>query len=316
MGTQMQIGSPAWRLAQRQHWTIASRQLIEHGIDGERVKRLRRSGHLHPLFRGVYAVGRPQVSWRGWWMAAVLACGPDAVLTPLSAAALWRIRLPARPLHVTAPRVRRPQGIVTHRRVLRQRDIVSHHGIPVTGVVCTLIDIAPDLTPHELETAINDADRLPLVDPETLRATLVPRRGRPGIAKLRQTLDRRPFVLADSELERLFLPIAERAGLPRPLTQARLNDFRVDFYWPDLGIVVETDGLRYHRTPAQQGRDRLRDQTHAAAGLIPLRFTHSQIRYEPAHVHEVLVAVAAPANAMAGAPPAPPAAPPGSCTPP
>src|SRR4051794_31356791 len=198
MGPQIQIGSPAWRLAQRQHWTLASRQLIEHGIDGERVKRLRRSGHLHPLFRGVYAVGRPQVSWRGWWMAAVLACGPDAVLSHHSAAALWRIRLPAWPIHVTAPGARRPHAIittprarrrhaiVTHRRALRERDIVRHHGIPVTSVVCTLIDIAPDLTAHELEVAINEADRLGLVDPETLRAELVPQRGRSGIAKLRQ----------------------------------------------------------------------------------------------------------------------------------
>jgi very-short-patch-repair endonuclease len=55
--------------------------------------------------------------------------------------------------------------------------------------------------------------------------------------------------------------------------------------------VVETDGLRYHRTPAQQGRDRLRDQAHAAVGLVPLRFTHEQVRYEPDHVRRTLEAV-------------------------
>src|SRR3954469_8820100 len=281
MAPQMQIGSPSWQLARRQHWAIASRQLDELGVDREAVKRLCRSGRLHPLFRGVYAVGRPQVSWRGWWTAAVLACGPDAVLSHTSAAALWRIRPPSWPVHVSTPAPRQPARIVTHRRVLRERDIARHHGIPVTSVVCTLIDVAPDLTPHELEDAINEADRLGLIDPETLRAALAPQRGRSGIAKLRQTLDRRTYILTDSELERLFLPIAERVGLPRPLTQVRVNGFRVDFYWPELGIVVETDGLRYHRTPAQQARDRLRDQAHAAAGLIALRFTHGQIRYEP-----------------------------------
>jgi very-short-patch-repair endonuclease len=76
------------------------------------------------------------------------------------------------------------------------------------------------------------------------------------------------------------------------LTKQWVSGFEVDFYWPGLGLVVETDGLRYHRTPAEQARDRLRDQTHAAAGLTPLRFTHAQIRYEPEHVSTVLASVA------------------------
>jgi very-short-patch-repair endonuclease len=81
--------------------------------------------------------------------------------------------------------------------------------------------------------------------------------------------------------------------LPRPATQVRLNGYRVDFFWPELGLVVETDGLRYyHRTPAQQARDRLRDQVRAAARLTPLRFTRAQVRFEPAHVQATLAAVA------------------------
>ncbi len=67
---------------------------------------------------------------------------------------------------------------------------------------------------------------------------------------------------------------------------------RTDFYWPDLGLVVETDGLRYHRTPAQQAKDRRRDQAHTAAGLTPLRFTHGQIAFEPAYVRATLEEVA------------------------
>ncbi|HSR22622.1 MAG TPA: DUF559 domain-containing protein, partial [Candidatus Eisenbacteria bacterium] len=70
------------------------------------------------------------------------------------------------------------------------------------------------------------------------------------------------------------------------------NGFRVDFHWPELALVVETDGLRYHRTPAQQARDRLRDQAHASAGLVALRFTHAQVAFEPARVVEVLRNVA------------------------
>lgn len=72
-----------------------------------------------------------------------------------------------------------------------------------------------------------------------------------------------------------------------------MNGFEVDFWFPDLGLLVETDGLTYHRTPAEQARDRLRDQVHTAAGLLPLRFTHAQVRYEPEHVERVLSAVAA-----------------------
>jgi very-short-patch-repair endonuclease len=106
-------------------------------------------------------------------------------------------------------------------------------------------------------------------------------------------LDVRTFTLTDTELEQRFLPIVRAIGLPLPETQIWLNGYRVDFYWPDLRLVVETDGLRYHRTPAQQARDRLRDQTHTAAGLIPLRFTRAQVRYEPAHVRATLAAVAA-----------------------
>jgi very-short-patch-repair endonuclease len=111
---------------------------------------------------------------------------------------------------------------------------------------------------------------------------------------LRDLLRRDVFALTESELERRFLPIARRAGLPPPRTQAHLNGFRVDFFWPDLGLVVETDGLRYHRTPAQQARDRRRDQVHAAAGLTPLRFTHHQVAHEARSVEATLRAVVRP----------------------
>jgi very-short-patch-repair endonuclease len=166
-------------------------------------------------------------------------------------------------------------------------------GIPVTDPVTTLTDLATSLSLSALEAAINAADRLDVIDPEALRAAIERRAGARGVSVLRETLDRRTFTLTDSELERRFRPIARRAGLPQPETQVRLNGYRVDFYWPDLGLVVETDGLRYHRTPAQQTVDRERDQAHTAAGLVPLRFTHAQIRYEPARVERTLAAVAA-----------------------
>jgi very-short-patch-repair endonuclease len=81
--------------------------------------------------------------------------------------------------------------------------------------------------------------------------------------------------------------------LPVPLTGPIVSGFEVDFFWPDLGLVVETDGLRYHRTPSEQARDRLRDQAHTAAGLTQLRFTHEQVRYWPHYVRRILLATAA-----------------------
>jgi very-short-patch-repair endonuclease len=99
--------------------------------------------------------------------------------------------------------------------------------------------------------------------------------------------------VTDSDLERHFLAVAADAGLRPPQTQAQLCGIRVDFYWPELGLVVETDGLTYHRTPTQQARDRIRDQTLTAAGLTCLRFTNAQIRREPRLVIQTLRAVAA-----------------------
>jgi very-short-patch-repair endonuclease len=183
--------------------------------------------------------------------------------------------------------------VVHRRKALTERDVTSCHNIPVTTPIATLIDIAPALTRDQLEAAINEADKRGLADPDQLRCALDGVVGRrPGAAFLRSTLDRRTFTVTDSELERAFLPLARAAGLPPPETQQRVNGFKVDFYWPDLGLVVETDGLTYHRTPSQQAADRLRDQTHTAAGLTPLRFTRAQVKFEPDHVQATLQAVA------------------------
>jgi very-short-patch-repair endonuclease len=188
-------------------------------------------------------------------------------------------------------RVRQP-GLVVHRRKDLAQDLTTHDGIPLTSLVRTLIDLATRLGPRELEAAVNEADKLDLIDPESLRRALGHRHGQPGTPRLRRLLDRASFSLTDSELERRFIPIARRAGLPRPLTQQRLHGFRVDFHWPHLDLVVETDGLRYHRTPTQQSRDRSRDQALTAAGFTVLRFTHAQIRYDPDYVRRLLEAVA------------------------
>ena len=265
------------------------------GFEPGAVSHRLRSGRLHPVQRGVYAVGRPELSRQGRWLAAVRSCGPAAALSHRSAAALHGIaESPAGAIEVTVPPVtiRTRPGVRAYRRVVDAAEVVSVERIPVTTVERTLLDLAPVIGVQRLEAAINAADKHDLIDPESLRSALDRYAGRRGVTVLRQLLDRRTFALTDSELERRFLPLVREAGVSQPRTREHLNGFRVDFFWPDLGLVVETDGLRYHRTPAQQARDRLRDQAHAAAGLTPLRFTHEQIRYEPRHVRDTLAAVA------------------------
>lgn len=228
-------------------------------------------------------------------MAAVLAGGPGAVLSHRSAAALWNIGEEGAEIEITV-RLASPRhrlGVKAYRRpTLADRDLIERNGIPVTSLVLTFVDLASIQDPRRVERAVNEADRLDLIDPPTLRVELQMHRCEPGVRPLRRLLDRRTFRLTRSELERLFLPLARRAGLPLPLTKQWVNGFEVDFFWPDLALVVETDGLRYHRTPAEQARDRLRDQAHTAAGLVNLRFTHEQVRYEPEHVLATLRATA------------------------
>jgi len=249
-------------------------------------------GRLYPVWAGVYAVGRPQITREGKWMAAVLACGQEAMLSHRSAAALWGFG-EEHPYYIEISarrhcKVRRP-GIRVHDRAgLWNRDLTARFGIPLTEPVRTFLDLATVTGSKTIERAINEADKLDVIDADALRQALDDYPGQPGILLLRHVLDKHTFRLSDDELERLFRPLAASAGLPVPLTKHTVNKFEVDFYWPDLGLVVETDGWRYHRTPSAQSRDALRFQSHVANGLTPLRFSHHQVKYEPQHVRTIL----------------------------
>ena len=276
---------------------IARTQLLALGMSERRIERRIGSGRLHPVWRGVYAVGRPRLGRLGRWMAATLACGAGAVLSHSSAAALWGFgsELPGL-VEVSLPPGRSSQqpGIRAHRRAaLPTAEVTTHEGIPVTGPRRTLIDEATQLPRGRLERAINEADKLGLVRADTLHAGLGEHRGEPGVGALRALLDPLTFRLSDSELERAFRPIARAAGLATPETKAWVNGYEVDFFWPELKIVVETDGLQYHRTPSQQRRGLERDQAHLAAGMWPLRFSHWQVKHDPTHVRDVLRRTAA-----------------------
>jgi len=230
-------------------------------------------------------------------MVAVCAGGETAALSHGSAAALWGIGVERRGVVDISIRrrsdLRRP-GIRAHTRTeLPPGDVTTHLRVPVTTVVRTLVDQATQVAPNWLERMVNEADKRDLVDPDMLRKALDRYAGQPGVRPLRALLDPQTFRLSDAELEVLFRPLAAAVGLPVPLTKQIVNGFEVDFYWPALGLVVETDGWRYHRTPSAQTRDALRDQIHTAAGLTPLRFSHYQVKYEPGHVRTILGRTAA-----------------------
>jgi len=229
-------------------------------------------------------------------MAAILACGSGALLTHSSAAALWGIGREwggGIEVAIRSASPRKRSGVRVRRRPgLQPAAVDEREGIPVTSMVQTIVDLAARTGPRSTERMVNEADRLDLVTPVVLRSRLEDHRGEPGVDLLRTILDRRSFRLTRSDLEQIFLPIVAEVGLPVPLTRQWVNGFEVDFHWPELGLVVETDGLRYHRTPAEQARDRLRDQAHFAAGLVPLRFTDEQVRYDPGHVRRTLASTA------------------------
>lgn len=281
----------AWELAGRQHGMVARKQLLALGFSPSAIEHRVARGRLHLAMRGVYAVGWPGLTEKRRWMAAVLACGRDAMLSHHSAAMLWGIGRERGRIDISVKRrceLRRPGLKVRGRPSLRSADITAIDMIPVTAVARTLVDLATELPPRRLERAVNEADKHDLIDPEALRLASDEYEGQPGASALRRLLDRRTFRLSDSDLETLFRPIAEDAGLPPPLSKQLVNRWEVDFFWPNLGLVIETDGLRYHRTASSQTRDVRRDRAHALAGMTALRFTHYEVKHEPAKVRAEL----------------------------
>ncbi|MBS1846196.1 MAG: DUF559 domain-containing protein [Actinobacteria bacterium] len=235
-------------------------------------------------------------------MALLLASGDDAVLSHGSAAALWGIGPEWHLVEITVRhRVWSRLGGVKGRArpSLPDRDVTVHRRIPVTTPERTILDqAATPISDASLERLVNEADAARGIglDLPRLRGYCELHGGEPGVRRLRRLLDPETFRLSDSELERLFRPLAIAAGLPQPLTKVIVNGYEVDFYWPGLKLVVETDSLRYHRNAIKQSHDLLRDQVHTAAGLTTLRFTHWQVAHEPEHVEGILAATRASAR--------------------
>jgi very-short-patch-repair endonuclease len=274
-----------WAIARRDHDVISRWELLAIGFHPKAIDHRLKTGRLHQQARGVYLVGSPHLSPLGELMVTIKRCGEGAVLSHLSAAVHWELwrKPPPRP-QVTVPGRRnpKPKGIEVHRR---DRIVATRHErVPVTTVLQTLIDCSAH---PKIERMVNQADARNLLRADRLRRQLDGLTD-PGAPMLRELLDRDAFVLTDSELERLFVPIALRAGLGKPLTQQWVNGYRVDFYWPELELVVEVDGLRYHRTPLQQRHDLEREHTLRKAGIECCRFSYWQVARDARSVEAAL----------------------------
>ncbi|HEX8649169.1 MAG TPA: type IV toxin-antitoxin system AbiEi family antitoxin domain-containing protein [Thermoleophilaceae bacterium] len=213
-------------LVERQFGVLDHDQLAQRGYSNEAIDHRVETGRLHRIFRGVYAVGRPELTREGWWMAAIRACGPEAWLSHGDGAALYGIRSrPRGDIHLSVPlNARRSyDGIVTHRRHLADHEKTERQGIPVVAIEVVLADLAAVLRRGPLEAAINEADVRGLIAVPELRERVDGMTRRPGRKPLRETIDRRTFRYTRSGLERAFIPIALRAGLPRPETLVEVN---------------------------------------------------------------------------------------------
>jgi Protein of unknown function (DUF559)/Transcriptional regulator, AbiEi antitoxin len=281
-------------LAERQHALITLPQLQLHGLGKAAVAKRAKDGRLYRVHRGVYAVGRPHLTQHGHWMAAVLAYGPQAVLSHRSAAALHGLRPDNRAKSdVTVPRpsARSRPGIDVHTSLtLTAADVTTVDGIPCTTVARTLVDLGDDVDKQGVEHAVSQAEVMGLFDGEAVDGALARAGPRRGAGILRAVLEN--YVeptLTRRELERRFLALCRQASLPSPAVNAwvTLPDgaaYQVDFLWREERIIVETDSRAFHSNRAAFENDRLRDQRLTLAGFTVLRFTWRQVTREPARV--------------------------------
>jgi hypothetical protein len=276
-------------LAERQHGVVSIRQLTGPlGYSRNAVSRAARSGRLHLLHRGVYAVGHTRISVHGKCLAAVLACGRGALLTHYSAGWLWGIaKVNPEPFHVTTSvwRTPRPPLHLHQSLALASEDRALREGIPVTALPRTLLDLAAKVRFDWLERMVERSEELELFDLRSMEDLLKRTVGHPGHGRLRKAIDLyQPTSFTRSGLERRFLELCLEAGLPQPRMNYVEEGFELDAYWPEYRFAVELDVFETHGTRAAFERDRKRQEDLLLAGIQMTRVTAPRLQQEPAEV--------------------------------
>ena len=232
-------------------------------------------------------------------MAAVLAYGPDAVLSRRTAAALWGFGQSSYKIDVTTPHGKRGRAqIRAHRAKLHPEDRTVRDGIPVTSVARTILDLAAQLAIDPLTNLVEEADRKQLFDLKALDRAIARRPRAAGVARLRAVLSvYRDRGSADtrSRLERSFRRLIAAAGLPEPQFNVLVAGITVDVWWPQWRLVVELDGEPYHTTPSAFESDRIRDATLQKADIRVLRVTGDRLDNAPGAVLDDVLALRRPA---------------------
>jgi predicted transcriptional regulator of viral defense system len=272
-------------LARAQHGLVAFRQLRSLGLGRDAIAYRAKTGRLHRIHPGVYAVGHRILALKGQYMAAALAAGDGAAISHRSAAQLHGLlaATTAR-IDVSSPRRLKPtRAIRPHQtRTLAPRDVTTVDGIPVTTVARTLLDLVAVAPQRHVERAIDQAEILRTFDLAALDDVVSRANGR-ATKRLERALQahRDGPAMTRSELEEAFLALVAEARLPRPRINARVCGYEVDAYWPDRGVVVELDSYRYHHTRRAFESDRRRDIALQAAGIRTARITDRRINREP-----------------------------------
>ena len=276
-------------LAARQHGVVGRWQLLASGVSADAIDRRVTTGLLHPLHRGVYAVGNPAPDRLGRSMGAALAGGAEAALSHDAAGGLLGLLSYSGRPHVTIAGWRpNGQGIIWHSSLLPADEVGRHQDIPVTTPARTLLDLASTLDKHRLARAIDRAEALRLTSPTFLSALIERYPGRRGIAKLREIVDEGQVGLriTKSDLEDLFLVFADRYGLPRPETNVWMElggrMIEADCLWRDARLIVELDSRGFHDTTQAFEADRARDRAAVAGGWRVVRVTYRQLTREHA----------------------------------
>jgi hypothetical protein len=220
----------------------------------------------------------------------VLACGPGALLSHGSAA--WLLGVSNQgpfPLEVTAPTRRRPRPpiLLHHARALVPEDRAVVEWIPVTALPRTLLDRAATVRPRQLERSLERAEELGEFDLDEVEALLSRTVGHPGHGRLTRAVElyREP-VFSRSGLERRFLTLVDRAGLPRPATGFNVAGYELDVYWPGERFAIELDVFETHGSRAAFERDRVRQEDLKLAGVEMIRVTGKRLEREPGQVLE------------------------------
>ena len=294
------------RRAAAQWGVMSLAELRACGLSDDAVSIRVRNGRLHRMHRAVYAVGHPSLPLEGRFLAAVKACGPGAVLSHRSAAALWGFigweeRHPE--VTVVGTAARGHSRLRVHRTVgLDRIDVSRREGIPVTSPARTLLDLASTLDHKPLRRAVRQAQSLRLVGVSQLREVIGRLGARHGVRKLARIVATGPAPTR-SELEDAVLEIILSAGLARPAVNAPLwiEGRRVvpDFRWAEQRLVVEADGAAWHDGRFAREDDAERQALLEAHGERVVRVTWEQAVMHPRQTLARIRAAGAPAAASA-----------------